>query len=75
MKYFLAGSLLAVSLLSVVPASAQGLQIGPDGPSIDLRSRRQRERDMDREVERREMRREQRRRDQDDDDDRPRRRY
>ena len=75
MKHVLAGSLLAIGLFSVAPASAQSIQIGPDGPGIDLRSRGERRRDMDREDARREMRREERRRDRDDDDDRPRRRY
>lgn len=76
MKLLLVGSLVVGGLLSVAPASAQGIQIGPNGPSIDLRSRRERERDMDREDARREMRREERRRDREyDEDDRPRRRY
>lgn len=75
MKHILAGSLLAIGLFSVAPASAQSIQIGPDGPGIDLRSRRERERDADREEVRREMRREERRRDREDYDDRPRRRY
>ena len=81
MKSIVAGSLLAVGLLSAAPSLAQSIQIGPGGPDIDLRSRRQRERDMDREdarremrrEERRDMRREDRRRDFDDDGPRPRR--
>ena len=63
MKTILAGAIFAASLASVapLPASAQSIGIGPDGPSVDLRSRGQRERDF----ERRQMRR-------DRDDDRPR---
>lgn len=77
MKSIVAGSLIAIGLLSAAPSFAQSIQIGPGGPDIDLRSRGQRERDMDREEarreERREMRREERRRDFDDDGPRPRR--
>lgn len=77
MKLIIAGSLVAIGLFSAAPASAQRFEIGPNGPGVDLRSRRERERDMDREDARREMRREERRemRRRDDDDDRPRRRY
>ncbi|MDR7038921.1 hypothetical protein J2X36_003693 [Methylobacterium sp. BE186] len=78
MRYLLAGSLIAIGLSSAPPLHAQSIDIGPGGPNIDLRSRRERERDLDREDARREMRRDQRRRDieddDDDDDDRPRRR-
>ncbi|MER2266487.1 hypothetical protein [Methylobacterium oxalidis] len=60
MKAILASSLLALGLLAAAPASAQRLEIGPDGPGVDLRSRGQRERDLDREDTRREMRRDRR---------------
>lgn len=55
MKTILAGAILAASFISVapLPASAQSIGIGPDGPTVDLRSRAQRERD----YERRQMRR------------------
>ena len=53
MKTLLAGAILAASLASVVPATAQRIDIGPDGPSVDLRSRGQRERDFRREEYRR----------------------
>jgi hypothetical protein len=53
MKTLLAGAVLAASLASVVPATAQRIDIGPDGPSVDLRSRGQRERDFRREEYRR----------------------
>ncbi|MCJ2051848.1 hypothetical protein [Methylobacterium sp. J-070] len=49
MKTLLAGAVLAASLATVVPAAAQRIDIGPDGPSVDLRSRGQRERDFRRE--------------------------
>lgn len=79
MKIILAGSLVALGLIGAQSASAQSIDIGPGGPSIDLRSQRQRDRDDDREEarreERREIRREERRREFEDDDDRPRRRY
>ena len=60
MKQIVVGSLIAASLLTVTPlrVAAQTIDIGPGGPSIDLRSRRQRERDEDREEARREDRRE-----------------
>ena len=61
MKTPLAGAVLATSLASVVPAAAQRIDIGPDGPRVDLRSRAQRERDV---------RREEHRRDRADDEDR-----
>ncbi|MBP2496593.1 hypothetical protein ABID82_002735 [Methylobacterium sp. PvP062] len=53
MKTLLAGAVLAASLASVVPAAAQRIEIGPDGPSVDLRSRANRERDFRREEYRR----------------------
>ncbi|MEE7503218.1 hypothetical protein [Methylobacterium mesophilicum] len=53
MKTLLAGAVLAASLASVIPAAAQRIEIGPDGPSVDLRSRGQRERDFLREEYRR----------------------
>ena len=53
MKTLLAGAVLAASLATVVPAAAQRIDIGPDGPSVDLRSRSQRERDFRREEYRR----------------------
>ena len=53
MKTLLAGAVLAASLATVVPAAAQRIDIGPDGPSVDLRSRSQRERDFRREEFRR----------------------
>ncbi len=53
MRTLLAGAIVAASLASVVPASAQSIEIGPGGPSIDLRSRGQRERDYRREEYRR----------------------
>ncbi|WP_267357036.1 MULTISPECIES: hypothetical protein [unclassified Methylobacterium] len=53
MKTLLAGAILAASLASVVPAAAQRIDIGPDGPSLDLRSRGQRERDFRRDEYRR----------------------
>ncbi|MCJ2020094.1 hypothetical protein MKK84_22120 [Methylobacterium sp. E-065] len=53
MKTLLAGAILAASLASVVPAAAQRIDIGPDGPSVDLRSRGQRERDFRRDEYRR----------------------
>jgi len=53
MKTLLAGAILAASLASVVPATAQRMDIGPDGPSVDLRSRGQRERNFRREEYRR----------------------
>jgi hypothetical protein len=53
MKTLLAGAILAASVATVVPAAAQRIDIGPDGPSVDLRSRGQRERDFRREEYRR----------------------
>lgn len=55
MKTILAGAVLAASIASVapLPASAQTIGIGPDGPTVDLRSRGQRERDFRREQMRR----------------------
>ncbi len=72
MKQIFGVSLLAIGLFTTAPSFAQSIDIGPGGPSIDLRSRRERQRDFDREEarreDRREMRREMRRRDFDDDD-------
>lgn len=46
MKILLASTVLAVTLAAgTVPASAQRIGIGIDGPSIDLRSRGDRQRD------------------------------
>ncbi len=53
MKSILFGAVIAASIASVVPAAAQRIDIGPGGPSIDLRSRAQRERDFRREEYRR----------------------
>lgn len=47
MKILLAGTVLAATMGATVPASAQRLTIGPDGPGIDLRSRGQRMRDRE----------------------------
>ncbi|WP_449410236.1 hypothetical protein [Methylobacterium komagatae] len=65
MRIVLAGALVAASVLTAVPAFAQTIELGPRGPSIDLRSRGERERDFrreqyrrDREAERRYYRRE-----------------
>ncbi|AWN44401.1 hypothetical protein [Methylobacterium durans] len=55
MKVLLASSVLAAGLLAAVPASAQSIEVGPGGPSVDLRSRGQRERDIDREETRRDI--------------------
>ena len=57
MKALLASTLLALGLLTAAPAAAQRLEIGPDGPAVDLRSRGQRERDIDREETRRDLQR------------------
>ena len=68
MTALLAGSVVATTLVAAAPASAQSITIGPDGPGIDLRSRRQRERDDEREFRRRDRddyNREQRYRDRD----------
>lgn len=53
MKTLLAGAIVAASIASTAPAVAQRIDIGPGGPSIDLRSRGQRERDFQREEYRR----------------------
>lgn len=53
MKTLLAGAILAASLASVVPAAAQRIDVGPGGPSVDLRSRGQRDRDFRRDDYRR----------------------
>ncbi|ACL55590.1 hypothetical protein [Methylobacterium nodulans] len=77
MKTFLVTAVCAVGIFSISPASAQNIEIGPGGPSVDFRSRGERERDIerqemrrDRAIERRrEYRREQElRRDEDDED-------
>lgn len=46
-KILLAGAVLAATMGATVPASAQRITIGPDGPGIDLRSRNQRQRDRE----------------------------
>ena len=75
MKAILASSLLALGLLAAAPASAQRLEIGPDGPAVDMRSRDGRGQDFDRREMRRDMQRGEMRRDRrevpsaDDDDD------
>lgn len=74
MKTVLASSLLTVGLLATAPATAQRLEVGPDGPAVDVRPRGREviERDDVRPgVERREIRRERReiRRPEVDDDD------
>ncbi|WP_375454230.1 hypothetical protein [uncultured Methylobacterium sp.] len=46
MKTFLIGAMLAASVASIAPAAAQRIDIGPGGPSVDLRSRGERERDF-----------------------------
>ncbi|MGV7034407.1 hypothetical protein [Methylobacterium symbioticum] len=57
MKTVLAGAVLAASLAApfatALPAAAQRIDIGPGGPSLDLRSRAQRERDYHRDAYRR----------------------
>jgi Ni/Co efflux regulator RcnB len=50
-------ALAASTLLGATAVSAQSIDLGPGGPSIDLRNERQRERDYRREQERRDMRR------------------
>jgi hypothetical protein len=50
-------ALAASTLLGATAVCAQSIDLGPGGPSIDLRNERQRERDYRREQERREMRR------------------
>ncbi len=47
MKYLLAGAMVAGTIGISVPASAQRITIGPDGPGIDLRTRQQRMRDRE----------------------------
>lgn len=47
MKILLAGALLATTMGVAVPASAQRITIGPDGPGLDLRNRRERLRDRE----------------------------
>ena len=53
MKKLFVGIVLAASVVSAVPASAQRIDIGPGGPSVDLRSRGERERDYRRKEYRR----------------------
>jgi hypothetical protein len=64
MRTLLAGAIVAASLVSIAPASAQSFEIGPGGPRVDLRSRAQRDRDYDRRT----MRRDEYRRSRDADD-------
>lgn len=54
MKKLFVGIVLAATMVSAVPASAQRIDIGPGGPSIDMRSRGERARDNRREDFRRE---------------------
>jgi Spy/CpxP family protein refolding chaperone len=63
MRPLIAGSLIALGLLAVLPApaSAQSFGVGPGGVEFDPRTRRQRERDFERAQMRREMMREERR--------------
>jgi hypothetical protein len=70
------GLVLSSPLLTSIPSAAQSIDIGPGGPRIDLRDRRERERDevredrrRDRGIERHREYREERRRDRRDDDD------
>ncbi|WP_407527302.1 hypothetical protein [Methylobacterium oryzisoli] len=72
MKKLLTGTILIATVAMAVPASAQVIDFGRGGPSVDLRSRGERERDFrrdemrrDRDVERRRYYREQRFRDED----------
>ncbi len=53
MRIVLAGALVAASVLTAVRRFAQTIELGPRGPSIDLRSRGERERDFRREQYRR----------------------
>jgi hypothetical protein len=53
MEALLAGAVVVASLASIVPASAQRIDLGPGGPSVDLRSRGERERDYRRDEYRR----------------------
>ena len=75
LKAVLASSLLALGLLTAAPATAQRLEVGPDGPAVVVRPRGREviERgDVRPGVERREIRRERReirRPELDDDDD------
>ena len=80
MRHILALSLVAtgLSIVPLVSATAQSIDIGPGGVRVDPRAPRERERDEIRREERREemreerhdaIRREERRRDLDDDDD------
>jgi hypothetical protein len=57
MKTILAFALAATTTFGASAVSAQSIDLGPGGPSVDLRSDRARERDRDR----REMRRDQER--------------
>ncbi len=78
MKHIIARGLIAAGLFAIptLPASAQGIEIGPGGVRVDPRSPRERDRDDIRREERREefreerrdpIRREERRREDDDD--------
>ena len=49
MKKLFVGIVLAATVASAMPASAQRIDIGPGGPSIDMRSRGERARDERRE--------------------------
>ena len=51
----LAIALAAATMISASAVSAQSIDLGPGGPSLDLRSERGRERDYRREDRRREM--------------------
>lgn len=53
----LAFALAAATILGASAVSAQTIDLGPGGPSVDMRSDRARERDFRREQDRREMRR------------------
>ena len=70
------GLVLSAPLITSTPSAAQSIDIGPGGPRIDLRDRRERARDevredrrRDRGIERHREYREERRRDRRDDDD------
>lgn len=53
-------ALAAATLIGTVPVAAQTIDLGRNGPSIDLRSDRQRERDFQREENRRDRERDRR---------------
>ena len=77
MKAVLASSLLALGVLAAAPASAQRLEVGPDGPSVGIETRGGRGGELDRREIRRDRQRGEMRRDRrevprsasDDDDD------